>query len=208
MKVTIPQRAIDTKEKLDAGFNFERPTIFETLLKSDLKGDEMRPERLGDEATTVVAAGTETTSWTLTVITYHLLDKPQLLKRLVEELQTHIDDAKHLPRWTVLEKLPYLNAVVQEGLRLSYGVAGPVALEAPDEDLIYRGEFQKKNVEILLPKGSAMAISNFIMHHNETAFPDSHSFIPERWLDPNDRKKLEKAVNTFSRGPRACMGKK
>lgn len=210
LKVTIPQRAVETKEKLDAGFRFERPTIFETLLDSDLEGDERRPERLGDEAITVVAAGTETTSWTLAVITFHLLDQPELLRKLVQELKAHVEDPKDLPRWTVLEKLPYLNAVIQEGLRLSYGVSGPMALEAPDEDLIYRGEFEKKDVKLLIPKGTAMAMSNVITHHNEQIFPDSHAFVPERWLDQDStsRKSLERAMNTFSRGPRACMGKK
>lgn len=212
LKVTIPQRAFDTKAKLDAGIQFDRPTIFETLLKSDLEESEKRPERLADEAITVTAAGTETTSWTLSVITFHLLDKPHLLKKLVTELQANIDDPKALPRWTTLEKLPYLGAVIQEGLRLGYGVSGPIALEAPEEDLVYRGEFQKKPVEIVIPRGAAMAMSNFINHHNESVFPDSHAFIPERWLDeaaPGGRNKsLEKGMMAFAKGPRACMGKK
>ncbi|KAJ4420525.1 hypothetical protein N0V82_004298 [Gnomoniopsis sp. IMI 355080] len=209
LKVTIPQRAFDTKAKLDAGIHFDRPTIFETLLKSDLEDHEKRPERLADEAITVTAAGTETTSWTLAVITFHLLDKPHLLDRLVAELRANIDDPKNLPRWTILEKLPYLSAVIQEGLRLSYGVSGPIALEAPEEDLVYRGEFQKKPVELVIPRGSAMAMSNFINHHNEDMFPDSHAFIPERWLDEDGgrNKALEKGTMSFSRGPRACMGK-
>lgn len=212
LKVTIPQRAFDTKEKLDAGIQFDRPTIFATLLNSDLEEVEKRPERLADEAITVTAAGTETTSWTLSVITYHLLDKPKLLDRLLTELRANIDDPKSLPRWTTLEKLPYLGAVIQEGLRLSYGVSGPIALEAPEEDLVYRGEFQKKPIEILIPRGSAMAMSNFINHHNESVFPDSHAFIPERWLDQDMQggrnKSLEKGMMAFSKGPRACMGKK
>lgn len=177
-----------------------------------MQDDEKRPERLADEAITVTAAGTETTSWALAVITYHLLRKADMLDRLLTELRTNIDDPKNLPRWTTLEKLPYLNAVIQEGLRLSYGVAGPIALEAPDEDLVYRGEFRKKPVEILIPRGSAMAMSNFITHHNESVFPDSYAFIPERWLDQDlqdgRNKSLEKGMNPFSRGPRACMGKK
>lgn len=212
LKVTIPQRAFETKRKLDAGIQFDRPTIFETLLKSELEEDEKRPERLADEAITLTAAGTETASWTLSVIIFHLLDKPHLLKRLVAELLANIDpggDPKALPRWTTLEKLPYLGAVIQEGLRLGYGVSGLIALEAPEEDLVYRGEFEKKPVEIVIPRGAAMAISKFINHHNESVFPDSHAFIPERWLDetvPGGRnKRLEKGMMAFAKGPRACM---
>lgn len=62
---------------------------------------------------------TETTSWALAVITYHLLSKPDVLKKLTQELEGVIDDPKHLPSWTVLEKLPYLDGVVQ--VRLDRG---------------------------------------------------------------------------------------
>jgi hypothetical protein len=44
------------------------------------------------------------------------------------------------------------------------------------------------------------------MHHNETVFPDSHRFKPERWLDPAERKRLEKYMVAFSKGSRQCIG--
>lgn len=211
LKVTIPAKAFETKERLDAGVSFDRPTIFETLLNSDLPPGQKQPGRLADEAITVVAAGTETTSWALSVITFQLLSQPAILERLRRELLGHVPgDGKSLPLWTVLEKLPYLGAVIQEGLRLSYGVAGPIALEAPDEDLVYRGEWNKRPVELVIPRGSAMAMSPYVTHHDEGVFPDSYAFIPERWLDDQmrRRKSLEKGLMAFSRGPRACMGKK
>ncbi|KAL1882890.1 hypothetical protein Daus18300_000528 [Diaporthe australafricana] len=210
LKVTIPELAFKTKARLDAGIRFDRPTIFETLINSDLKGEEKRLDRLVDEAVQIVTAGTETTSWALRVITYHLLDKPGVMERLRKELSENVEDAKSLPAWTTLEKLPYMSAVIQEGLRLSYGVSGPIALEAPNEDLIYRGEFNKKPVEFILPRGSAMAMSSYIMHHDESVFPDSHSFIPERWLveQQQRRKGPEKGFMGFSKGPRICLGKK
>ncbi|KMP06457.1 cytochrome P450 [Coccidioides immitis RMSCC 2394] len=40
-------------------------------------------------------------------------------------------------------------------------------------------------------------------------FPDSHSFIPERWLDnpkTSDGTPLERYLVAFGRGPRACLG--
>lgn len=73
------------------------------------------------EATALLGAGTVTTSWTLAVITYHLLNKPELLAKLTRELEQAVEDPGCLPPLSVLENLPYLHAVVQEGLRLSYG---------------------------------------------------------------------------------------
>lgn len=210
LKITIPGLVAKTKADLDANIHHDRPTVFVTLLESELNTDEKSVDRLTEEAGTTVAAGTETTAWALTVITCHLLDKPMLLSRLRTELEQAVADPTKLPTWNVLEKLPYLSAVIQEGLRLSYGVSGRSAREPTKENLIYRGEFNKKPVECVLPKGYAVGMSSAITHHDENVFPDSHAFIPERWLDENNqrRKDLERGMLAFSKGSRACLGKK
>jgi cytochrome P450 len=48
------------------------------------------------------------------------------------------------------------------------------------------------------------------IHHNETIFPDSHEFKPERWLEkrPEGAPPLEKYLVSFSRGSRMCAGMK
>jgi cytochrome P450 len=46
------------------------------------------------------------------------------------------------------------------------------------------------------------------MHHNESIFPDSYKFLPERWLDMTERKKLDKYMVSFSKGSRSCVGMK
>ncbi|KAK1707210.1 cytochrome P450 [Colletotrichum lupini] len=208
LKIDIPNKVKHTKAELDAGIRHERPTVFGSLLESDLELLEKNPQRLADEAAAVVGAGTETTSWALGVITYHLLTKPHLLKKLQDELKAVVDDPKHLPGWTSLENLPYLGAVLQEGLRLSYGVSARTARVPTEENLVYRGEFNKKPVEYVIPAGYAVGMSAVITHHDETVFPDSYQFIPERWLDENNqrRKDVEKGMLAFSKGSRSCLG--
>jgi hypothetical protein len=44
------------------------------------------------------------------------------------------------------------------------------------------------------------------IHENPTIFHDPKSFIPERWLDPVQRKRLEKYLVPFGRGSRSCLG--
>ncbi len=46
------------------------------------------------------------------------------------------------------------------------------------------------------------------LHHNESIFPNSHEFIPERWLEkrPEGAAPLEKYLVSFSRGSRQCVG--
>jgi cytochrome P450 len=50
-------------------------------------------------------------------------------------------------------------------------------------------------------------MSSYLVHHDETIFPDSHSFKPERWIEVGDRSdRLTKYMVSFTRGSRACLG--
>lgn len=210
LQIDMPARVLQAQADLDAGIVYERPTIFGELLKSDLEVLEKGPQRLADEAAAVLGAGTETTSWALSVITYHLLTQPEILAKLTAELQTVAKDPQNLPGWLVLETLPYLGAVIQEGLRLSYGVSSRTARVPTEESLLYRGEWNKKSIEYVLPQGYAIGMSAAITHHDERAFPNSYSFSPERWLDDNNqrRKEVDRSMLAFSKGSRGCLGMK
>lgn len=210
LQVDIPARVQKTRSDLDSGIVYDRPTIFADLLQSELDESEKGTDRLVEEAVTIVNAGTETTSWALSVITYFLLSQPETMGKLQAELATVVDDPRHLPSWTALEQLPYLGAVINEGLRLSYGVSSRSARVPTTEDLVYHGEFNKKPITIVLPRGYAIGMSAAISHHDESVFPDSYSFSPERWIDDNGaiRKNLERSMIAFSKGSRGCLGKK
>ena len=214
MGETVPQHVAKAQRDVDAGVHYERATIFQTLLESDLAAGEKTAARLHADATAVLGAGTETTSWTLAVITFHLLDQPDLLRRLAEEVRAAVPDPKALPSWTTLEKLPFLGAVLHEGLRLSYGVSARTARVPTGEDLIYRGSWTPPGktapVDVIhvLPRGYAVGMSSSISHHDESVWPDSHAFRPDRWLDENmeRRKELERCLLSFSKGSRGCLG--
>ncbi|KAI4687804.1 uncharacterized protein J4E88_003395 [Alternaria novae-zelandiae] len=210
LQVDLPNRVLKAKADLDAGITYDRPTIFASLLQSDLGAGDKGVVRLVHEAQAVLGAGTETTSWALAVMTYHLLTNPQILAKLTQELETVVEDPLNLPGWTVLETLPYLGAVIQEGLRLSYGVSSRTARIPTEETLLYRGEWNKKPVEYVLPKGYAIGMSSYVTHHDERAFPDSYAFAPERWLDESNqrRKEPERSILSWSKGSRSCLGKK
>lgn len=210
LQIDLPARVLKAKADLDANISYDRPTIFGSLLRSDLDLLEKEPQRLADEAAAVVGAGTETTSWALSVMTYHLLTKPEILAKLTREIQTVVEDPNHLPAWPVLETLPYLGAVIQEGLRLSYGVSSRTARIPTEESLLYRGEWNKKPVEHVIPQGFAIGMSAFVTHHDEKTFEDSYSFAPERWLDESNlrRKEVDRGMLAFSKGSRSCLGMK
>ncbi len=83
-------------------------------------------------------AGTLTTAWMLEVTMYWLIRQPDTLRKLKEELATAIPDLDMIGTipLPVLEQLPYLNAVIKEGLRLTYGVSCRLARIDPDNAII------------------------------------------------------------------------
>ncbi|KAK8875095.1 trichodiene oxygenase [Apiospora arundinis] len=226
IQTDIPNQIQRTKAEREAGLvsTGKRQTVFGELLASSLPEREKSMKRIADEAAAVLAAGTETTSWTLSVITYHLLAQPAQLAKLTAELRGaglglgDPEQQPELPVWTALERLPYLGAVIQEGLRLSYGVSARTARVATHEDLVYRGEWTPpphgrekpvvQRLEYVIPRGYAVGMSSAISHHDEGVWPDSHAFAPERWLDDRmqRRKELERCQMAFSKGSRACIG--
>ncbi|KAL4814455.1 cytochrome P450 [Aspergillus spinulosporus] len=201
----MPARIQKAREDSKRGITKTQPSLFAALLDAPLPEAEKTDSRLGGEGFLMIAAGTETTAWTLTVITFHLLNQPDTLNRLRSELQDA--DALNLP-WAALERLPYLTAVIHEGLRLSYGVSQRISRIAPTETLVYRGEYNGRRIEYSIPPGTTMGMSNTINHHNEDVFPDSDAFIPERWIDVDDvqRRLMESCLTPFSKGSRQCLG--
>lgn len=198
----------DVKNDVDNG-----TTVFGALLKSDLPPSEKALQRMTEEGFSLFVAGTETVSWTLSVITYHLLSKPHLLQKVTAEVSQVSTGEGEVPSWTELEKLPYLTAVIVEGLRLSYGLATRTSRIPTEEDLFYNGSWTtgpqtSQKVQYKIPRGYAIGMSAVITHHDEEVFPDSHSYIPERWLDEKGqhRKGLHRALLSFSKGSRGCIG--
>ncbi|KAH7635578.1 benzoate 4-monooxygenase cytochrome p450 [Sordaria sp. MPI-SDFR-AT-0083] len=210
----MPRYVRRAQYKVDRGLD-DGSSVFGALLTSDLPPSEKSVERLTDEGFSLFAAGTETVSWALSVITYHLFANPELLEKVTAEVTQAIDPISgELPSWNTLEKLPYLGGVIYEGLRLSYGVASRSSRIPVGEDLVYRGKWAPKGsntmteFQYVLPRGYAIGMSPLSIHHDEKIFPDSHSFVPERWVDDNNqhRKELDRALLSFSKGSRGCIG--
>jgi len=83
-------------------------TIFEELRDSDLPPQEKTTERLMDEGLILTGAGGETTAQTLTVLSFHLLSNPEVLKKLRAELKQVMPDPNLSVPWQKLEQLPYM----------------------------------------------------------------------------------------------------
>ncbi|KAJ5401161.1 hypothetical protein N7465_011650 [Penicillium sp. CMV-2018d] len=171
-------------------------TLFHALLDSKLPPEEKAPGRLSQEVFTVISAGGETTAKNLTTITFHLLNNPDKLQRLRDELSRLDPDGT--ATLVEYETMPYLTSVMLEGLRITNAVATRLQRSSPDQVMTYN--------DWIIPPGTPVGMTSIFMHHNEAIFPNSQNFIPERWMDPEQRKNLEKYLVAFSKGSRQCIG--
>ncbi|RFU78092.1 cytochrome p450 [Trichoderma arundinaceum] len=179
----------------------QHSTIFHGIMSSNLPPSEKEPARLRQEAQLVILAGQDTTAYTLSAITYELLANPDKLAKLKEELVTALPDPDTVPTLAVVEKLPYLNAVIQEGLRVHPGALVRMTRVAPDNELIYQDKASGK--KWIIPKNTPITMTALSVQMNETIFPNPRKFEPERWLE-NPR--LDRYMLTFSKGSRICLG--
>lgn len=217
LQVVIPghiQKAIDNKD---------HGRIFADLMANEQLPDEEKTiYRLSGEGFNLLAAGTETTAVSLTLvpqipctnciipqaslacITFYLLSQPTTFARLQDSLRGA--DPLNL-KWTDLEQRPYLWAVIHESLRLMPGISHRSSRIARDEDLVYRSEDGR--VEWVIPRGTPMSMTSIIQHSNEGLFPDPKAFAPERWLLEDGRQNyaLERHLISFGKGSRMCLGK-
>ena len=100
-------------EKKRSQEEIEDPTtahknIFEELYHSNLPPQEKMIDRLNEEGFALILAGADTSSATLSQLSYHLLANPEILKTLKEELRVAIPDTQVPMPWQELENLPFL----------------------------------------------------------------------------------------------------
>ncbi|CAG8960302.1 hypothetical protein HYFRA_00012376 [Hymenoscyphus fraxineus] len=172
-------------------------TIVNGILESDLPPSEKTCKRICDEVTTVSGAGFETSANVLRLICFHVFSQPKILKQLRNELAS-AKTSHGTNKLVQLEHLPFLTSVLMEGLRLSPGIATRLQRIAPDRDLIY-GEWS-------IPSGTPVGMTNMWMHLDEKLYPDPMRFDPDRWMDLEARKILERTFAPFSKGTRICIG--
>jgi hypothetical protein len=86
------------------------PTIYHWLLSPEASKGRPLPSRrsLLDEAGILLGAGSDSTGITLMVAAHYVLQNPQVRQRLEAELREAWPALEEIPRYEVLEKLPYL----------------------------------------------------------------------------------------------------
>ena len=104
----------------------------------------------------------------------------------------------------MISKLPYLDAVVKESMRL-YPVA-PFIVRRLQEDVSIATE--NNDGTLTLPANSMALIWIYGLHRNPKFWNNPDEFIPERWIDADlkDPGQHNGAYIPFASGPRNCLG--
>ncbi len=160
----------------------ERDDVLSMLLEARHEdGSPMTDQELRDELMTLLAAGHETTASTLAWGFERLARSPEVLARLVEEIDAGEDDS-------------YLTATIQETLRRR-----PVIPNAAPR-------YVNQPIEVggwSYPVGCALVPHPYLIHHDPDIYPDPYAFRPERFLEepPGTYTWIP-----FGGGRRRCLG--
>jgi cytochrome P450 len=173
------------------------PDLWTEILKrsDDGMGDAtagMSLKEMHGNATVFMNAGTETTATLLSGLTYYLLVNPDKMAKLVAEIRGAFTTEADITI-DALAKLTYLNACIEEGLRMYPPISAGLPRRVPQEGAII---------------AVSVGVNHWATYQSTANFRNPGTFIPERFLgDPEYANDNFAALQPFSTGPRNCIGK-
>ncbi|KAL8713669.1 MAG: hypothetical protein Q9220_002195 [cf. Caloplaca sp. 1 TL-2023] len=166
-------------------------------------------EQIAAECKDLLFAGIHSFGAVLAITLWHLAKNPATHERLCAEIQAHRD----IEPVSATQHLPYLSAVIKEGLRLApvngrlpriVPAAGwTVSLPSDDDDDDHHDE-----THYHLPARTIVGVSTAQLLFNPHVFHDPMAFAPERWLQQQQPSlEMQRDFVPFSVGSRGCLAK-
>ena len=155
----------------------------------DEDGNQMRDDEIKDELMTMLFAGHETTASSLAWAFYWLHYLPEELQKLKSEFSSLDNNTDY----NTIIKLPYLNAVISETLRIH-----PV--------VVFLSRYLKAPFELMgytFEPGTNLFPCIYLTHQREDLYPEPKKFKPERFLE---RQFSPYEYIPFGGGNRRCLG--
>ncbi|OAV99731.1 cytochrome P450 67 [Puccinia triticina 1-1 BBBD Race 1] len=179
--------------------------VFHYLLGEDTEtGTRLNAAELAADSTLLVITGSDTTRTVFIAFFLYMLKHPGCM----EELQAELMAAPDLSPPT-LGQLPYLNACLQETMRLQPPSPANLQRMCPPGGAVICGRH--------IPEGTKVRFSNYAVQRDERYFDQPDEFRPQRWLKNPEKEKLgegegterlnERAFFSFLIGPGACVAK-
>ncbi|KAL5341124.1 cytochrome P450 [Aspergillus crustosus] len=142
-------------------------------------------------------AGADSTAVMLSTIIFYLVRRSDVRKKLKEEVRERRSGVDY-------QSLPFLQAVIREGLRL--GMANPARLTR----IVPSHNTGCTVSGVFLPPGTIVGASAYVFHHNPEVFSHPFEFLPERWLssgEEGERRLKENDIFPYGLGSRTCLGR-
>ncbi len=160
-------------------------------------GEAFTDREVRDQVMTLMFAGHDTSTSTLTFMMHELARHPDVLARLCDEQDRILGGAA--PGVDQLEReMPYLDMVLDEVLRLY-----PPAWIGPRRAV---REFEFGGCTV--PKGAYVNYCSWASHRIPEVFPDPEAFVPERFTRERKAALPRGAYVPFGGGQRICIGKR
>jgi cytochrome P450 len=184
-------------ERRRAAPDDERQDILSLLLGARGEAGEAFTDReVRDQVMTLMFAGHDTSTSTLTFMMHELARHPEVAERLREESEEVLGGSS--PSVDQLEQMPYLDMVLDEVLRLY-----PPAWIGPRRAV---REFEFGGYTV--PKEAYVNYCSWASHRIPEVFPEPEAFIPERFTRERKAALPRGAYVPFGGGQRICIGKR
>jgi cytochrome P450 len=191
-----------TSDKVDVRLSLkeERGDIIHFLTDPNEKMSLSRPE-VDSAALVLMLAGSDTTPSILCGLNYLLLAHGTILAKLVQEIRSSFKSDEDINLASVF-KLEYLGACIDEAFRVY--PAAPIGFprDVPTGGASICGGF--------VPGGTIVYVTPLAANLSPSNFHNPEVYIPERWLpqaEPQYANDQKSVVQSFSIGPRDCLGK-
>lgn len=181
----------------------EKLDDFFTCLMEDKAGmpNNLEWGEIAAEVAAIINAGNDTTAIALTQHLFLLMKHPHVLKKLREEVDAVLDqdDDDMIASYDKVKDLPYLRAVIDEGLRILPPTSAGLPRRTPAEGSRIMGEW--------IPGDTSVSMTIYGSHRLPEAFPNPEEYRPERFLNDEERRRMEPYYMPFSAGARGCIGR-
>ena len=168
--------------------------LLSVLLRARDRGEQTDGD-LRDELVTMLLAGHDTTALALTY-TFHLLSNhPEARDRVEREAEAATADGP--PDAADARDMAYTERVLDEAMRLY----------PPVYTLFREPKLDVKLGGYRIPKGSALMLSQWVVHRSPRWYDDPETFDPGRWAPERRSRRPRFAFFPFGGGPRHCIGK-
>lgn len=162
-------------------------------------------EEAAGEALLQIIAGSDTSAGTIRAVMLSILTIPSAYRKLQKEIDEGIAAGTISSPITDTEarQLPYLQAVIKEGLRIMPPASGSMFKQVPPEGDTIEGKY--------LPGGTQIGVSQLGVHHSKAIYGlDADMFRPDRWIEASPERfaMMSSTVDlVFHYGKYQCLGK-